>query len=70
MRYAIIDVKCGENVGFLKEAHLMVDGGRKMVVNENELLDFGDVDEVAASMGGTLMGIGEVKEEIKRLNNG
>lgn len=68
MMYSIIDTSKGEQHGLLPHLHNTVLNGTKMVVNENELrLVNSDIEAAAAYLGGTLLTLGEVKNEMQRL---
>ena len=70
MRYAIIDAIKGEVAGMTPQAHILLSGGKRMIVNENELRKVSeDVSQAAAELGGRLMSYGEVMNE-KNKDNG
>ena len=53
MLYAIINIKKGEEEGFLKLSHRLLSNGKKMIVNENELrLVDEDLSESVKKLGG------------------
>ena len=54
MLYSIINTKKGEEQGFLALSHRTLSGGKKMIVNENELrLVDEDIIEAVKKLGGT-----------------
>ena len=66
MRYTIVLTSVAEKRGFTQPAHTTIEGGSKMVLNENELLLIGDdVEKVASELGGHIMTHSEVINFIK-----
>lgn len=68
MLYAIIDTRKGESAGLRAVTHCLLQGGSRMIVNENELRWIGgeDIAAEAALLGGVLMTLDEVKEAQRR----
>ena len=66
MLYSIIETKKGEQYGLLPHLHQTLPQGDRMVVNENELrlVNRQDIGAAAALLGGTLLTLWEVKNEI------
>ncbi len=70
MLYSIISTKKGEDAGFKTVTHRLLKGGKRMIVNENELRLIGnDIEEVAKSLDGKLLTHAEVMNEIKQETN-
>ncbi len=62
MLYSIIDTQKGEIAGFSPVAHVLIQNGEKMIVNENELRMIDDNIEYAAqTLGGEILTLAEVK---------
>jgi len=70
MRYSIIDKALGETNGLNPMLHRLAGNGKKMVVNENELRHVNaDIDTAATQLGGKVLTEGELRNELKKLNN-
>lgn len=72
MFYAVVDTARAEEAGFPRLTHTILEEGKKMILNENELLKVGDdIQSVAESLGGVVYTLGEViniykKKQISR----
>ncbi len=61
MFYAVVDTARAEEAGFPRLTHTILEEGKKMILNENELLKVGDdIQSVAESLGGVVYTLGEV----------
>ncbi len=67
MRYCLADIAKAEALGIKSAFHKKSASGRKIVVNELELMRLGDdISKVAIKLGGDLLTLQQVK---KQLNN-
>ncbi len=72
MLYAVVDTARAEEMGFPRLTHTILEEGKKMILNENELLKVGDdIQSVAEILGGVVYTLGEViniykKKQISR----
>lgn len=67
MLYSIINTQKGVNAGFVRSAHILLAGGEKMIVNENELrVVDDDIEKAAKALGGSLITYGEALNIIKK----
>lgn len=65
MLYSIINTEKGKEYGFNPALHNLI--GDRMVVNENELRHVSpDIYEAARTLGGDVIPLGEVTEELKK----
>ncbi len=61
MLYAVIDTTKGEAAGFARLTHTLLDDGKKMILNENELRKVDDdLSRAAEALGGATVTYGEV----------
>lgn len=67
MKYSIIDAEKGEEYNIKPYLHHLLANGSKMVVNENELrLVNSDIDRAAELLGGEVLSEAEVINEMKK----
>ncbi len=70
MKYSIVSTFEAERVGIRKIHHNTNAKGDKMVVNENELRKVNpDIKKAAVLLGGEVLSLGEVQEQIKKWND-
>ena len=67
MKYSIIKTNKGEEFGLRPILHRLLADGKKMIVNERELLRINpDIATAAAQLGGSVLSFAELQQEINK----